>query len=227
MRHQSLNPLSLIIVLILTLFVSAIAQSQTPTQSEPELSYGLLIDNSGSLRTEFNQIIAASKLIAANNRAADETFVVRFTDSKRIKRLQNFTRDKEALSDAIDDIYLEGGQTAILDAVYQSAEYLAQNSFADTSARRWALILITDGEDRESRHALADVLQLLHEKKIQIYAVGLMAQLEKDKGKKASQQAASFLTNLATETGGKAFFPQSADELKANAGDMLNVIRIR
>lgn len=204
----------------------ALTQSQTAPQSEPPLSYGLTIDNSGSLRNELNQILTAAKLIVANNRSADETFVVRFTSHDKIKRLQNFTHDKEALADAIDDIYPEGGQTAILDALYESAQYLAQNSNGDDTRRR-ALILISDGEDRESRRTLADLLHLLHEKKIQVYVVGLMAQLERDKGKKTSEKAVIFLSNLAAETGGKAFFPNNSDELKANAGEILKVIRLQ
>ena len=208
-----------------TLFASA--QSQTPAQDQHRLSYGLLIDNSGSLRYAIDVVVSTAKRIVGNNQSSDETFVVLFTSRDNIKRLENFTRDKAALADAIDTIYPEGGQTAILDALYQSAEYLSQNAANDAPARQRALIVISDGENRESKRFLSDVLHLCLEKNIRIYVIAFIAQLQKDRGKKTSEKAASLMTQLATETGGKAFFPRNTTELNQASDEIFNVMRLR
>src|SRR5215510_5566414 len=45
---------------------------------EVPLSYGLVIDSSGSMRSQINQILGAAGRIVLSNRPSDETFVVRF-----------------------------------------------------------------------------------------------------------------------------------------------------
>ncbi|HEX4899431.1 MAG TPA: VWA domain-containing protein, partial [Pyrinomonadaceae bacterium] len=98
---------------------------------------------------------------------------------------------------------------------------LAQNSASDNPNRLRALILVTDGEDRGSRRRLDELLALLREKKIRVYVVGLVTQLEK----KSTARSTSFLVTLANETGGRAFFPKTVPELKDTANEMLGIIR--
>ncbi len=53
--------------------------------------------------------------------------------------------------DGLDSLYVEGGQTAIIDAVYLTSEHVSEYKKGDDSdRRRRALIVITDGEDRAS-----------------------------------------------------------------------------
>jgi Ca-activated chloride channel family protein len=214
-----------LIVLTSNLFVHSQSQSQSLRPSAPPISYGLLVDSSGSLRHQLEYVVETSKIIVNNNEPNDETFLVTFTDRKNIKRIKDFTQHKAAIIDATEYFYPQSGQTAIIDALYESAQYLAKNSKSDDVGRRRALILITDGEERESRQKLEQLLALLRENKIQVYAIGIMAQLEKDRGKKVSEKATSFLTNMAKETGGRVFFPQTVSELRSKANEMLNVIR--
>src|ERR671926_161101 len=54
------------------------------------------------------------------------------------------------LDPALDDIYIQGGATAINDAVYLAAERLARLKQQEKMARRYSLVLVTDGEDRAS-----------------------------------------------------------------------------
>ena len=69
-------------------------------------------------------------------------------------------------------MFVEGGQTAILDAVKISADYLANNARTDGSRSR-ALILVTDGEDRESGSKIEDVLKLLKENNIRVFVIAM------------------------------------------------------
>lgn len=96
--------------------------------------------------------------------------------------------------------------------MYESGQYLAQN-VPDDANRSLALVLITDGEERESRHKEDELLNLLREKKIQVYAIGFPDHLKKDEGKKTYERAVKLLTNLSDGTGGHAYFPQTVGEL--------------
>ena len=62
--------------------------------------------------------------------------------------MQDTTADKQAVFDALDDMFIEGGQTAVVDAVYLAAEHAGERRKGDPveDKRRRALILVTDGE---------------------------------------------------------------------------------
>jgi hypothetical protein len=94
---------------------------QFVTTEEVPITYGLVVDNSGSLRSQIGQVIEAGKTIVSSNKPGDETFVVRFIDSSEIKIMQDFTADQQSLTDALEDMFVEGGQTAVVDAVYLAA----------------------------------------------------------------------------------------------------------
>jgi len=95
------------------------------TREEVPISYGLAVDTSGSLRAQLQSVIDAGKTIINSNKSGDETFLVRFISSDKIETVQDFTPDKELLMDGLDSLYVEGGQTAIIDAVYLTAEHVA------------------------------------------------------------------------------------------------------
>ena len=81
-----------------------------------------MIDNSGSLRLQLEKVIEASKIIVSTNRPDDETSIIRFVSRDKIEIVQDFTSNKTDLNDALDNLFIEGGQTAIIDAVYLAAE---------------------------------------------------------------------------------------------------------
>ena len=89
------------------------------------ISYGLAVDTSGSLRSQLQSVIDAGKTIINANKPGDETFLVRFISSDKIETVQDFTANKELLMDGLDSFYVEGGQTAVIDAVYLSAEHVS------------------------------------------------------------------------------------------------------
>ena len=92
------------------------------SKSEVPTNYSLLIDNSGSLRFQLEKVIEAGKTIIETNRPDDETSIIRFVSSDKIEIQQDFTPSKTDLFDSLDNLYIEGGQTAIIDAVYLAAE---------------------------------------------------------------------------------------------------------
>jgi len=199
------------------------------TREEVPISYGLAVDTSGSLRSQLQAVIDAGKTIINSNKSGDETFLVRFISSDKIETVQDFTPNKDLLMDGLDSLFVEGGQTAIIDAVYLSAERVSEYKKGDDNdRRRRALILITDGEDRNSFYKEPQLFQRLREEDVQIYVIGFVNELDKDAGfirKSPRDKAIALINRLATETGGRAFYPQSISELPQIAGEIVRDLR--
>jgi Ca-activated chloride channel family protein len=200
------------------------------TQEEVPVTYGLVVDNSGSLRNQINQVIEAGKTIVDSNKPGDETFVVRFISSEDIKIMQDFTADKSTLNDALEDMFVEGGQTAIIDAVYLSANHTAERRKGDPleDKRRRALIVVTDGEDRASFYKQDQLFESLKEEDVQIYIIGFVNELDKEKGfisPSKRQKAVNLLDKMAKETGGRTFYPTSLSELPKIAEEITKDLR--
>lgn len=192
--------------------------------TEAPMINALVIDNSRSLRSQLKSIIEAGKTIIGTNRAADETAVIRFVGADKIEVVRDFTANKTMLGDALDNMFVEGGQTAIIDAVYLSAKKIDErrNSAGKDDIRLRALILVSDGDDRASTHNEAELFDLLRASQVQIYTVGFVNNLNADAATTANrrEKAKSFLNRLSEETGGRAFFPNSIDELPQIAADI-------
>ncbi|MEO8572961.1 MAG: VWA domain-containing protein [Pyrinomonadaceae bacterium] len=200
------------------------------SKSEVPTSYSLVIDNSGSLRSQIDEVIEASKILVAANKPEDETSVIRFVSSDKIEILQDFTPNKTDLNDALDNLYIEGGQTAIIDAVYLAAGKVTDHDKVDSKVdrKRRALILVSDGEDVSSYYSQQQLFDLLRETDVQIYVVGFVKDLSADKGfitKSKQGKAKAFLEKLASETGGKVYFPESVTQLNGIARDIASELR--
>ncbi|HKO97941.1 MAG TPA: VWA domain-containing protein [Pyrinomonadaceae bacterium] len=199
------------------------------TREEIPISYGMAVDTSGSLRSQLQGVIDAGKTIINSNKPGDETFLVRFISSDKIETVQDFTAKQDLLIDALDSLYVEGGQTAIIDAVYLTADHVAEYKKGDDNdRRRRALILITDGEDRSSFYSQDKLFARLREADVQIYVIGFVNELDKDGGlirKSPRDKAVNLINKLATETGGRAFMPTSLSELPQIAAEIVRDLR--
>ncbi|MEP7038609.1 MAG: VWA domain-containing protein [Acidobacteriota bacterium] len=200
------------------------------SKSEVPTNYTLLIDNSGSLRFQLEKVIEAGKIIINTNRPDDETSIIRFVSSDKIEIEQDFTPNKNDLYDSLDNLYIEGGQTAIIDAVYLAAEKVTdyEKTNNPNDRKRRALVLVTDGEDRDSFYKEAQLYDLLRETDVQIYVIGFVNELSKEGGfisKSPQGKAKAFLERLATETGGKVYFPNNLNELNTIAQDIASELR--
>jgi Ca-activated chloride channel family protein len=191
------------------------------TSEDVPLTYGLVIDCSGSMRTQLELVVRAGINIVNSNTPDDETFVIRFISSDKIEKLQELTSDKQVLRNGLESLYVEGGQTAVVDAIYLSADYLAQQKIDPGKVRRRALILVSDGEDRNSFYKKEQLFAFLAAKDTQIYTIGLPSEL---KGKKR-EDAILFLSKLATDTGGRTFFPTSPNEIASISNEIIRDIR--
>src|SRR5690349_13852005 len=197
------------------------------SREEVPISYGLAVDTSGSLRSQLQSVIDAGKTIINSNKQGDETFLVRFISSDKIETVQDFTSNKEALMDGLDGFYVEGGHTAVIVVCYLSAEHVSEYKNGDDRRRR-ALIVITDGEDRNSFYKQEQLFARLREEDVQIFVIGFVNELDKDAGlirKSPREKAVGLINRLATETGGRAFFPESIADLPQIANEIIRDLR--
>jgi Ca-activated chloride channel family protein len=212
------------------IFEDGVAQKiESFTREEVPISYGLAVDTSGSLRSQLQSVVDAGKTIINSNKHGDETFLVRFISSDKIETIQDFTDNKELLNDGLDSFYVEGGQTAIIDAVYLSAEHVSEYRKGDEGdRRRRALIVITDGEDRNSFYKQEQLFAKLREEDVQIFVIGFVNELDKEAAlirKSPREKAVNLINKLASETGGRAFFPESVAELPQIANEIIRDLR--
>jgi Ca-activated chloride channel homolog len=199
------------------------------SKEEVPISYGLAVDNSGSMRSQLDQVIEAAKIIVNTNKPGDETFLVRFIDSQKIETVQDFTANKNQLMDSLDTLYIEGGQTAVVDAVILSAQHVARYKKGDAGdRRRRVLIVVTDGEDRDSYYRQEELFDLLREEDVQIFLIGFVEELDKEDGyisKSPRGKAVKLIDRLAKESGGRAFYPKSLTELPGIAEEISRDMR--
>ena len=189
-------------------------------KDDTPLSYGLMIDSSGSVRSQYLRVITAAQQIVESNRPTDETFLIRFISSDKIEVAQEPTSDKALLLKSLDDLYIEGGSSAVIDAVYLSAEKLAQQKI-DPGTRRRALVLLSDGEDRDSYYKPEKLFNLLASTDVQIFTIALTGEVKPENRNKAI----NLLTRLGGATGGQTFFPTSAEEIERISRQLLHEIR--
>jgi uncharacterized protein with von Willebrand factor type A (vWA) domain len=176
-------------------------------QVNKKLEYAILIDSTGSMRSQFENVLRMGKAVAHQVHDHGPVSVFNFRSefgggtraipTLRIERSQ----DESALNRTIDGLYIQGGQTTLLDAVEAMAESLNH----PPAAAAKVIIMITDGEDRVSEKNQKEVIAKLNESKISVYAIGLVQQLESSKRSKASE----FLKSLTKQTGGRVVFPKS------------------
>jgi Ca-activated chloride channel family protein len=200
------------------------------SRSEVPTNYALVIDNSGSLRQQLDKVVEAGKILVNTNKPEDETMVIRFVGRDKIQIEQPFTSNKTDLIDSLDNLYIEGGQTAIIDAVYLAVENVDEyeRSRRSENTKRRALVLVSDGEDRNSYYNEKQLFELLRESEVQIYVIGFITDLSKEGGfisKSPQGKAKDFLERIAKETGGKAWFPGSAAELPELAREISSELR--
>ena len=124
------------------------------------------------------------------------------------------TQNKQDLRDSAENMFIEGGPTAILDAVMFSAKYMVENSKAEPD-RPKVLILITDGDERESGASIDDVLKTLKAANIRVFVLGLYEEKFYTK----------VIDRLTKETGGAKFVPKMPKETAANVSSLLSAIR--
>jgi Ca-activated chloride channel homolog len=162
------------------------------------LRVGLLIDASNSVRDrfKFEQEAAIEFLNQIIQRTSDKAFVIGFDTTPEVT--QDMTDDTEALSHGVR-MLRPGGGTAMYDAIYYACRDKLMTDKSTTATRR-AIILLSDGDDNQSRVSREEAVEMAQRAEVIIYAISTNTSGLKLRGDK-------ILEHFADETGGKAFFP--------------------
>jgi len=196
-----------------TVFVNGVPEPITSFRREDvPVAMGIVIDNSGSMRDKRDKVNqAVLNLIRASN-PQDEIFVVNFIQTPYLD--QDFTSDVRLLQAALHQVSTRGS-TALYDAVVASAVHLQNNP----RLAKKVLLVITDGQDNMSQETLQEAIRKLQPNKgAMLYAIGLT-----DEG--MTRNGRDALQNLAGNTGGVAFFPQSLDDVNTITRSVAHDIR--
>jgi Ca-activated chloride channel homolog len=184
-------------------------------EEDVPVSMGMVIDNSGSMRTKRERVNKAALTFVRTSNPQDEIFLINFNDQVYID--QDFTKNQDDLRDVLEGIDARGG-TALYDAIYLSLEHIREGK-----EDKKALLLISDGEDRDSRYKYETVLEFARESHASIFVIGLFD--KEGERSRAQKKAAKHLEEIAEETGGKCYFPESADEVEAICTQVAHEIR--
>ena len=181
------------------------------------VSLGLIIDSSGSMYDKRAAVDAASlNLVKLSNRQ-DEAFLVDFSSEAYID--QDFTSSIEKLQQGLAYIKSSGG-TAMYDAVIASADYLSKNA----KRTKQVLLIVTDGDDNASSATLEQTIRRVQDLDgPQIYCIGLL--FGEDVSHSEARHSREVMTELATQTGGIAYFPRSLKEVDGIAHEVAQDIR--
>lgn len=201
------NPVSDVNVSDVKLFENDVEQKVTYFAKKPVSNVAFVMDNTGSVRLQLNIIKALGNTIEDNLGRADEAMVIRFVGNDKITIEQPSTTDKAKVKKAFAGLAIEGGQSAVRDGVYLAAEKLLEGAKTKTD-KRFAMILISDGEDRNSYYSEKDIFSLVRGGDVQIFIIGLTADLDSESGflrHSSRQNSERFIHTLADRSGGAAY----------------------
>jgi Ca-activated chloride channel family protein len=190
------------------------------SREEVPVSLGIVIDTSGSMRSKLQTVIDAAATLIKQMRTDDEGFVAQFKAEPELT--QDFTSDQRELEEALGELYTSGG-TALLDAIIATADYAHEKG----KQRRKALIVISDGLEKNSSVKEKEVMEAMKEDEVQVYLVGFINEDEPAGlfSKSPAKRAKELLTRLAEDSGGRAFFPKEVSEMAGIAAQIAKDLR--
>ncbi|HXC44449.1 MAG TPA: VWA domain-containing protein [Candidatus Dormibacteraeota bacterium] len=166
------------------------------------VTVGLVIDNSGSMRPKRHDVIAAALAFARSSNPQDQMFVVNFNErvSFGLPGTIPFTDQVAQLEVALSRTNADG-QTALYDAVAAALEHLKRGN-----RDKKVLIVISDGGDNTSKHTLPQIMAMARQSDAIIYTIGIFDEQDEDRNPHVLKQ-------LAKDTGGETFLPESLKDL--------------
>jgi VWFA-related protein len=216
------------------------AQQEIISFSQPTdlpLRIGMVLDTSNSIRErlKFEQDAAIDFIFNALRRGKDQAFLMTFDDGAQV--IENFTGDTGDLRDTILK-QRAGGGTALYDAVYSASQELLNKSPMPPGPNpdvRRVLVVISDGDDNSSNRSRGEAVEMAQRAGVIIYTISTSTEwLNTDDQRDASKRVErkyeknegdKVLEQLATETGGRAFFPYRVDDLGQSFLDIGDELR--
>ncbi|MGB7721539.1 MAG: VWA domain-containing protein [Bryobacteraceae bacterium] len=190
--------------------------SDFAAESDLPLRLGILIDTSNSVRErfKFEQEAAGQFIDSVMRTNLDKAMVVSFDTSAEL--VSDLINDTDKLTAAIRDLR-PGGGTSLYDAIY----FACRDKLSQDQPRykfRRAIVIVSDGDDNQSRYTRDQALEMAQKADVVIYAISTnITRIETDGDK--------VLRYFAQETGGRAFFPFKVVDLDQSFENIANELR--
>jgi VWFA-related protein len=181
------------------------------------LRVGIVIDASTSIRSrfQFEQQSATEFLLEVLKARSDRAFVMGFDVTPTVT--QDWTNNVDALETGVNRLR-PGGGTALFDAVYTACRDKLLDVSRGQEPVRKAIVLISDGDDNQSRVHPDEVIKECERAETIIYAISTNWTPSRGKGD-------AVLTQMSESTGGRVFFPPSVEEMSSSFKDIEEELR--
>ncbi|MFI5089010.1 MAG: VWA domain-containing protein [Terriglobales bacterium] len=189
---------------------------QFRSETDLPLRVGLLIDASNSIRERFRfeQEAAMYFLAQIVRPKSDQAFVLGFDTTAEVT--QDFTDNTENLAHGVR-MLRPGGGTAMYDALYYACRDKLMKASGTGPVRR-AIILVSDGEDNQSRVTMGETIEMAQRAEVIIYAISTNISNIKMRGDKVMEK-------MAEATGGRAFFPFKIEDVSNAFAEIQDELR--
>jgi hypothetical protein len=199
-------------LLIIVVAVVVVAQDGVKT------SYGILIDNTGSMRTQLELERQLAREILKEVGDAPVTVFGFVTTGRAASAAYGLecVVDRDRLVNQIDKFETVPGQTTLRDALHETSGRLKNLATAPCpQAEEKILVVLTDGDDRSSSLGTEDLFKNLKASGVRIYIIALVEELKPREGfifKSSLGKSKDFLKRVASETNGRIVFPKKKEK---------------
>jgi Ca-activated chloride channel family protein len=174
-------------------------------QTNQPLRVGLVVDASTSIRArfKFERDAATEFLLDILRPRTDRAFIMGFDVTSYVT--QGFTNNPDLLETGLNRLK-PGGGTALYDAVYRACRDQMLRAVPENAEVRKVLILVSDGDDNQSRAYLDESIKMCQRAETTIYTISTNTSPTRERGD-------DVLKKLAQATGGTALYPQRLEDI--------------
>ena len=170
------------------------------SDEDAPISLGIVYDISGSMKERIQRSLRALRRFVETSHDDDDIFLIGFNE--RASLIQDFTTSTDRVLGHLTFVNPKG-TTALYDASYLAVEKIKQGRHP-----KKAILIISDGQDNNSRYTYKELRNRVRETDVQIYAIGIT-----DPATDAlAGVGRSILEEITRMTGGRAFFPAAYNE---------------
>jgi Ca-activated chloride channel family protein len=186
------------------------------SRTEIPVTIGLVIDNSGSMRSKRPGVITAALALAGASNPQDEVFVVNFNDkvSSGLSSGMLFSDNIQTLRKALWFGSSEG-RTRLYDALDYSLQYLDKGRMDKKT-----LVVVSDGGDNASVLSRKEIMRDVEESRATIYSMDIVDESDPESN-------SDVLKKLAQVSGGEYFQLRQIPEIITVCKKIANDIRNR
>lgn len=171
------------------------------SDDDAPVSVGIIFDVSGSMSGDkIRRARMALSRFIETSKDSDEYFLIGF--NSRAQLLLDRTRDGDAVISKLTFVEPKSN-TALYDACYLGVEKVTRGAH-----KKRAILVISDGQDNNSRYTFKDLRRLVKESDVVMYSVGIVGG-----GDSLDVAGQGILEELSGVSGGKAFFPTTSADM--------------